>query len=74
MKDWKYDVISMKKISILRKIHAKFKPFRSTILQHREKLNMLIYYTQHLNRKSELVQMPEAAVGGILWEKVFFKI
>ena len=26
----------------------------------------LIYYTQHLNRKSELVQMPEAAVGGIL--------
>ena len=61
----------MKKMIILRKIHAKFKPFRSTILQHREKLNMLtpqqlIYYTQHLNRKSELVQMPEAAVGGIL--------
>ena len=63
----------------LRKIQAKIKPFRSTILHHRKKLNMLtaqqpIYYIQHQNRKSELVQMPEAAIGGILRKKVFLKI
>ena len=43
--------------------------FPSTILHHRKKLNiftlqMPIYYLQYKNRR--LVQMPEAATGGVL--------
>ena len=53
--------------------------FPSTILHHREKLNRFkpqlpIYYIQHLNKKSLLVLMPDAATGGFLWKNVFFKI
>ena len=33
-----------------------------------------IYYIQYQNRKSPLVQMPEATIRGIMWKKVFFKI
>ena len=47
------------------------KVFCSTILHHRKKLNIFMpqmstYYIQYLNRKSRLVQMPEAATGGVL--------
>ena len=43
----------------------------STILHYRKKLNiltpqLLIYYIQYKNRKSQLVEMPEAAIGGVL--------
>ena len=53
--------------------------FRSTILHHRKKLKILtpqlpICYIQYKNRKSRLVRIPEAAIAGILWKKVFFKI
>ena len=47
--------------------------FRSTILHHRLTFQPPIYYIKYKNRKSRLVQMPEAAIGGILWKKMFFK-
>ena len=55
------------------------KVFRSTILPLEKKLNifmpqMPIYCIQYYNRKSRLVQMPEATTGGVLLKKVFFKI
>ena len=50
----------------------------STILHYRKKLNiltpqLLIYYIQYKNRKSQLVEMPEAAIGGVLWKKCSLK-
>ena len=51
----------------------------SLLLQHRKKPNifkpqLLIYYIQYQKRKSQLVQMSEAATGGVLRKKVFFKM
>ena len=44
------------------------------LLHHRKQLNiftphLLIYYIQYQNRKSRLVQMPEAATGGVLQKR-----
>ena len=46
---------------------------------HKKKLNKFtphlpIYYIQYKNRKSKLTQIPEAASGGVLWKKMFFRI
>ena len=63
--------ILMKKMIILRKMLVKMKSFAPSFPHHRKKLNiftpqMLIYYIQYWNRKSRLVQMLEAATGGVL--------
>ena len=49
------------------------------MLHDRKKLNiytfqLLIYYIQYENVKSQLKQMPEAATLGVLRKKVFFKM
>ena len=55
------------------------KVFYATILHQRKKLNIFksqlpMYYIHYWNRKSRLVQIPEAATGGVLWKKVLLKI
>ena len=48
--------------------------FCSTLERNIFTPQLLIYYKQYQNRKSRLVQMPEAATGGALRKKVSFKM
>ena len=58
--------ILMKTVIIMRKIHVKMKSFAPPQLP--------IYYIQYWNRRSQLMQMQEAATVDVLRKKVFFKI